>query len=94
MSRILAVDDDAVSLVLLRHMLEVGGHSVVRAHGLNEARKVLSDEGFDAFDFIFSDYEMNHGNGLELLDDLRRQGSTGQASFLSLIHISEPTRPY
>lgn len=84
MSHILTVDDDAVSLALLTHMLKGGGHSVVKAHGLLEAREVLSVEGVDAFDFVFSDYSMRHGNGLELLRDMRRHGVADRPAFVLL----------
>lgn len=63
---VLAVDDDPVSLVVLRHMVGRLGCRVVAATGVNTAREALADT---AVDLVVCDYALPDGTGLDLLDD-------------------------
>lgn len=64
MSSVLIVDDEGVSRILLRHMLESIGHDVVDAADLDEAIGLLGPE----FELVISDFEMPGGSGLDLLE--------------------------
>ncbi len=68
MACILIVDDDPVSRLLLRHMLERQDHSVVDADRVNAALEVLDTGTGQAFDMIVCDYVMPSRNGLDLLE--------------------------
>lgn len=70
MSNVLIVDDDGVSRLLLRHMLEAVGHVVTDASDVDEAIAVY-DAGFD---LVLSDFEMPGGSGLDLLERITDLG--------------------
>lgn len=63
MATILVVDDDTVTRVVLRHMLERADHDVIEAVDGIEAMELLDAERVD---LIISDQEMPHLSGLEL----------------------------
>lgn len=63
MARIMVVDDDMVSRVLLRHLLVARGHDVVEADDGSTAARLFDDS--DA-DLIISDQEMPTMSGIEL----------------------------
>lgn len=65
MSRVLVVDDDAVSRVVLRHMLSAQGFDVIEATSVDEALEILSHAYVD---LIVCDYLMPQRNGLDLLE--------------------------
>ena len=65
MSAILVVDDDSVTRVVLRVMLERSGAEVVEADSVDAARSVLADADFD---LVICDYVMPDANGLDLLE--------------------------
>ena len=65
MSAILVVDDDSVTRVVLRVMLERSGATVVEADSVDAARSVLADADFD---LVICDYVMPDANGLDLLE--------------------------
>ena len=65
MSAILVVDDDSVTRVVLRVMLERSGAEVVEADSVDAARSVLADTDFD---LVICDYVMPDANGLDLLE--------------------------
>lgn len=76
---ILIVDDDRVSRVLLRHMLEAQGREVVEADSVDEALRILSESGEavsnsavsnSCFQLVICDYVMPDRNGLDLLEAL------------------------
>lgn len=64
MPMVLIVDDDGVSRLLLRHMLEASGHEVVDACDVAEASDLFGPE----FELVISDFEMPGGSGLDLLE--------------------------
>ncbi len=66
-SRVLVVDDDAVSRVVLQHMLGAQGFEVLEAHSVDEALEILSGASVD---LVVCDYLMPDRNGLDLLEAL------------------------
>ena len=64
---VLVVDDDAVSRMLLRHMLERQGFDVVDTDSVEAATVALAD---NEIDIIICDYLMPQATGLDLLDSL------------------------
>ena len=63
MARIMVVDDDTVSRVLLRHLLAERGHDVVEADDGSSASRLFDEGGAD---LIISDQEMPTMSGIEL----------------------------
>ena len=71
--RILAVDDDNVSLQLLTHFVENhGAHELTAANSAQDAIARLTELGTDYFDFCFFDIQMPEMNGIELTRYVRR----------------------
>jgi len=66
--RILAVDDNAVNLMVLDQLLSSFGHEVVKASGGEEALAVLAEQ---AFDLVLLDIQMPGMTGVEALQILR-----------------------
>ncbi|MCU1277216.1 MAG: Response regulator receiver domain [bacterium] len=66
---ILIVDDDEATAYLHRRALELAGHHVVVATGVEDARHCLDELVFDA---VISDYNLSEKeNGAELLLEVR-----------------------
>ena len=65
--RALVVDDDVVTLIVVRHMLESLGLQVTQCHDVATARAELADHRFHV---VVADYSMPEENGLALLDDV------------------------
>jgi CheY-like chemotaxis protein len=63
MATVLVVDDDTVTRVLLRHVLERAGHSVIEAVDGHDALDLLDSLTADV---VISDQEMPNLSGLEL----------------------------
>ena len=73
--RILYVDDEPALLELGKIFLErTGNFSVTITEGAPEAVTLLGRE--ESFDAIISDYEMPDMNGLEFLQEIRKNGNT------------------
>lgn len=72
MAQVLIVDDETVSRVLLRHLLQGAGHEVLEAADGGEGADLFSEHGAD---LVISDQDMPVMTGLELRrtlgDDLR-----------------------
>ena len=68
MSRILAIDDEAVVRMLVVEILESVGHDVVSAESAEHALDLLDQ---DEFDLVVSDVVMPGLSGLELLEAAR-----------------------
>ncbi len=106
MATILCVDDEPAAASVLKDALEQCGHDAVAVHNVAAAMKVLSRSGID---LIVSDYRMPEANGLEFLEELRREGLdiplvmvTGHASIEHAVaaikagavdYITKPIRP-
>lgn len=65
-SLVLVVDDDPVSRLVLRHMLERQGAEVIETDGVDTALSAYHPD----IDVILCDYVMPDRNGLDLLDEL------------------------
>jgi len=71
MARILCVDDEAASLMVVEDALQKVGHQTMGVHNVDAAFKVLSRGGIE---LIVSDYRMPGATGLELLSRMEREG--------------------
>ena len=65
-ARALVVDDDIVSLIVIRHMLESLGLDVTQCPDVASARAVLAHQRFHV---VVTDYLMPDETGLALLDE-------------------------
>ena len=63
MARVLIVDDETVSRVVLRHLLQGAGHDVIEAVDGEEAAGMFDEGGAD---LVISDHQMPTMTGLEL----------------------------
>ena len=71
MARILCVDDEAASLMVIEDALQKVGHQTVGVHNVDAAFNVLGRGGIQ---LIVSDYRMPGATGLELLSRMEREG--------------------
>ena len=72
MKRILIVDDNMEYLQFLATVLS-NDFNTIKATGVKDALNILREITVDA---ICSDFNMKDGTGLDLLEDIRRQGFT------------------
>ena len=77
---LLVVDDEPHLGLVLRPYLEQLGYRVTFARTLNEARNVLRAK--QPTDGLLLDIHLPDGSGLDLLRDLREQGSTARLPVL------------
>lgn len=68
--KILAVDDDELSLRLLEKFLAPAGYAVSKAHDGAEALDLLSRERFD---LLITDISMPRMSGLRLLEEVKKR---------------------
>jgi len=66
--RILAIDDNAVNLLVLEQLLTSLGHTVAKAGGGEEALRTLAEESFD---LVLTDIQMPRIGGTEVLQRVR-----------------------
>lgn len=71
--RVLVVEDDVTSREYLRLVLQKNSYEVICAEGMIEAQQKLTENGFDEFACVITDYRMPEHTGLELLNWLRGQ---------------------
>ena len=67
MAQVLIVDDETVSRVLLRHLLQGAGHEVIEAGDGGEGAELFAAHGAD---LVISDQDMPVLTGLELRREL------------------------
>lgn len=72
MKAIIIVDDEKDICVLLSSMLKTMGYSTDNAYSLAEARLLLSNKKPE---LLFLDINLNDGNGLEEVAEIRRNGN-------------------
>jgi DNA-binding NtrC family response regulator len=70
MARILCVDDEPATVVVLEDTLKRAGHEVLIVHNVSAALNVLARGNID---LIISDYRMPGATGLEFLGELRER---------------------
>ena len=88
--RVLLIEDDAATAQGIELML--------KSEGFNVYTTDLGEEGVDLgklydYDIILLDLNLPDMPGFDVLKTLR-MAKVNTPIFLSLIHISEPTRPY
>jgi DNA-binding NtrC family response regulator len=71
-ARILIVDDDPYFLRVLSRILTGENFQVKTAEGAIEAAQVLQE---DSFDLVISDLRLPDGDGLSILQEIRKSGS-------------------
>lgn len=79
--KILIVDDDPISLELLRNALEHEGHDVVSAENAGDALVALEEGDLR---FVISDWEMPGVSGLDLCRRIREEAAGGYVYFVLL----------
>lgn len=87
--RVLAVDDDPVSLGLLVSLLKSGGHEVLTARDGREALAAYMEMGAQV---IITDWKMPEMDGLMLCQQLRRTGEGRKLYILLLTGHAEEER--
>lgn len=71
--RVLVVDDDAGTRLLIAHHLKRAGYETILATHLAEAREVFTKELPNGLNAVISDYLMPDGTGLELLQWIKQR---------------------
>ncbi len=79
--RVLIVDDDFISLELLRNTLEDSGYAVTAADNAQRALDLIRDEGFR---LVISDWEMPEMTGPELCRQVRDSSDHGYVYLILL----------
>jgi len=87
--RVLAVDDEPLSLTLLAESLAAGGHQVLTAHGGADALKIALAEGPPV---IVIDWLMPDMDGLSLCRAVRSQEGIGFAYIIILTENADEAR--
>ena len=98
MANVLLVDDEPDFVAATRELLTMHGHSVDTAERLDDARRILGNDGPEV---LLLDLMLPDGNGLELLEELRGSSVkrvvfiTGHPGIKSLIkNLSGPSVTY
>ncbi len=98
MANVLLVDDEPDFVSATRELLTLHGHSVDTAERLDDARRILGNDGPEV---LLLDLMLPDGNGLELLEELRGSSVkrvvfiTGHPGIKSLIkNLSGPSVTY
>ncbi|MBZ5516404.1 MAG: response regulator [Acidobacteriia bacterium] len=72
LGRILIVDDDPYFLRVLSRILSGESFQVTTAEGASQATQILGEKSFD---LIISDLRLPDGDGLSILQEIRKAGS-------------------
>lgn len=80
-TKVLVVDDDKESRELLSEVLTTNGYAVGAVEDAEAARLALIEDG--SYRIVIADLRMPNGNGLELLEDLRRRKSKHEIILMS-----------
>ena len=81
MAEILIVEDNRTVREGLLQLLQVRGHSVQAAETAARAQAVLAQ---GAFDLVVSDYRLEDGTGMEILEAIKRNGWGGDPDFIMI----------
>ena len=68
MKRVLVIEDDLVSNLLLSALIRDQGFTTMSAHSIQETRDLLD---LESFQFIFVDNKLPDGLGIEFLPEIR-----------------------
>src|SRR5579884_921887 len=86
MGRILIVDDEPNMRRILASNLRLDKHQITEAVGVEEARRDLAANDFDA---VFTDQRMPDGEGLDVLASCREADPTLAVVFLTAVATIE-----
>ena len=93
MTRLLVADDSETVLLMLERRLEMEGYEVVTATDGVEALARLNEAGADEPDIILLDAMMPNKSGIEVLEELRGEGSKIPVLMISAhLDAQEPDR--
>lgn len=85
---VLVVDDDAVSRLVIEHILKSGGYETVAVDSAEQAETHMATSA-DAVDLVVCDYLMPGANGLDLLETLAADRNIRMPPFVLLTGISD-----
>lgn len=85
MSRVLIVEDNALSRALVRTLLEHHGHAVEEAVSMDSARTALSSQPFD---LVVMDIQFPGGGGEALLKELRAETREPELPILAVTALA------
>ncbi len=85
--KVLIVDDDEISLELLKNVLRDDGFEVFTAQNGEEAYRIIREESCK---LVISDWEMPGISGIELCRQVRAEASIGYVYFLLLTSHNNP----
>ena len=71
--RVLAVEDDMLSMAFLNSQITELGHSILTASDGKEALKLNSE---NIYDFVFLDMQLPDMNGFEVFEEIRKRTGT------------------
>ena len=77
---VFVIDDDQAILASLKFRLEIEGYAV---HTYSSPNALIADATRKQQGCLVLDYNLDEGNGLELLDELRRRGVTMPAILIT-----------
>jgi two-component system response regulator MprA len=93
LTRLLVADDSETVLLMLQRRLEIEGYDVVTATDGFEALQRLREAGSQEPDVILLDAMMPNMSGTEVLEELRKSGSTIPVLMISAhLDAAEPDR--
>jgi len=93
MTRLLVADDSETVLLMLQRRLEMEGYEVVTAKDGFEALERFREAGAREPDVILLDAMMPRKSGTEVLEEIRREGSTIPILMISAhLDAQEPER--
>ena len=75
-TRVLYVDDEEMSCFLIKSMLGHFPIDLYTCNSVNEAKEILTIQGVNTFDCVFSDYNMPFENGICMLKWLKKTDPT------------------
>lgn len=84
---VLVVDDDAVSRLVIEHILQGGGHETAAVESAEAAADYLRT-ATESIDLIVCDYLMPGANGLDLLEELCTESPEPVPPFILLTGVS------
>ncbi len=70
LERILVVDDESMVRGVVTDLLKELGYNALGVSSISQARRMMRE---DQFDLVLSDMRLEDGNGLEFLDEVRRE---------------------
>jgi CheY-like chemotaxis protein len=89
MARILIIDDDQDSRILIKFMLQQRGHDTTEAENGLDALNLIK---VNQFDLVISDIRMPHMDGLDLSNHIRRIFPSMPVIFISAQNPQASTR--